>query len=334
MTEKNIAEKLVDHLSEYLHHYKHLVLSKYRETKVKLSDLIKTNYELGLYHLHANNLNDAMLRFRIVLHFRSEHSGALYNLAKCLLAKGKKSDAEQKLKAALKIKPDFIEAEYLLLILHNKESKTSIPLSIVEQHYDRTAHEFDKKFSIKNGHRLPVYIAEKLSKSVDHSKKYDILDIGCGTGKCGYAVAKRISKKTMIGVDISNKMLEIAKDNAPESASLGFNKFIHSDYYKFLENTTKKFDIVLASMSLHFSNDLTKIMHNIYQIMNIDATFAFAVEKSNKDTHTKLNTSYENFCYNEKCVVDSVKESKFRIIELEDVHLVDGREVIIVICKK
>ena len=40
--------------------------SKINEIKIKSRNLTKTNYNLGLYHFNAGNLNDAIFRFKLL----------------------------------------------------------------------------------------------------------------------------------------------------------------------------------------------------------------------------------------------------------------------------
>ncbi|MCH9753607.1 MAG: hypothetical protein K0T99_01745, partial [Alphaproteobacteria bacterium] len=131
--------------------YKNTVESFIRDNKYKLSNIIDTNYQLGLFHLNANNLNDAEFRFRFVLYFDPEHCEALYQLSKCLIAKKKIKSAEKKLKKVLEMKKDFAEAKYLLGILKKKNDLDSIPLSIIQEHYDDIAPNFNQRFNSKRG---------------------------------------------------------------------------------------------------------------------------------------------------------------------------------------
>ena len=45
--------------------------SKINEIKIKSRNLTKTNYNLGLYHFNAGNLNDAIFRFKLSSLFQS-----------------------------------------------------------------------------------------------------------------------------------------------------------------------------------------------------------------------------------------------------------------------
>lgn len=81
------------------------------------------------------------------------------------------------------------------------------------------------------------------------NKKSKILDIGCGTGKYSIALAKQCD--TVIGVDLSSKMLDIAHQKATQQG-ISNAKFICLDWHNAdLEKLgyDKEFDLVIARMT-------------------------------------------------------------------------------------
>lgn len=74
------------------------------------------------------------------------------------------------------------------------------------------------------------------------------LDIGCGKGTLSQLLAKRASKVT--GIDISCKMIKIAKESSLNNDNIDF---INADIltYSFPENS---FDVIVSIASLHHMN--------------------------------------------------------------------------------
>ena len=313
--------------------YQKSLLEIIKKKKHQLHNLIDTNYQLGLFHLNANNMNDAEFRFRLVLYFQPTHYEALYNLAKCLITKKKTKSAIKKLNKAIELKHDFLEAKYLLSIINKSTEIEAIPLSVIKEYYDSIAHEYNKKFSTKNGYKLPQHVSDLLCTHLDLDQKYDVLDIGCGTGKCGHDLAKKLKTTSLIGVDISKHMLEEAQKHTPDTLC-PFDKLINLDYMEFLTKTEQKFDVILAVMSLHFHKNLEKTLELIQDIMRPKGYIAFVVEKSPDTTKVKLDSNYENFCYTEKYIKDSAKQSKLTIISLDELLLSNGKTVLVAVCTK
>lgn len=103
------------------------------------------------------------------------------------------------------------------------------------------------KINVNENVLIPRYETEYLvEKTINYSKKMfdsklNILDLGTGSGAISIALGKKLDSN-VTGVDISDKALEIAKNNALQN-NININ-FIKSDM---LENVTGKYDIVISN---------------------------------------------------------------------------------------
>jgi release factor glutamine methyltransferase len=84
-------------------------------------------------------------------------------------------------------------------------------------------------------------LVEKILKS-DY-KKDKILDIGTGTGAISLALADNLKNSKILGSDISNKAIELARENK-EKLGLKNVDFLQSDLF---ENIGEKFDIIVSN---------------------------------------------------------------------------------------
>ncbi len=75
--------------------------------KEKTKDLRSSNYELGLKHLENERLSEAIVRFRIIKKFWPDFYEAYYQLAYCLVLKGKPYEARKSLIELLEKQPNF-----------------------------------------------------------------------------------------------------------------------------------------------------------------------------------------------------------------------------------
>lgn len=99
-----------------------------------------------------------------------------------------------------------------------------------------------------------------------------VLDLGCGFGwHCRYAIEN--GAKSVIGVDISEKMLQKAKviNNLPGIEYL--QKPVEE--IDFPPNT---FDIVLSSLTFHYIHSFEEICRKIYHYLRPGGSFIFSVE--------------------------------------------------------
>ncbi|MDL2262936.1 class I SAM-dependent methyltransferase [Bacteroidales bacterium OttesenSCG-928-I21] len=100
----------------------------------------------------------------------------------------------------------------------------------------------------------------------------DILDLGCGFGwHCRYAMEN--GAKSVIGVDISEKMLEKARRiNNPEGVEYVKKALEDVDF------SAAKFDVVLSSLTLHYIESFDTISRNVYKWLKPNGYFVFSVE--------------------------------------------------------
>nr|DAF07661.1 MAG TPA: Putative S adenosylmethionine dependent methyltransferase [Bacteriophage sp.] len=99
-----------------------------------------------------------------------------------------------------------------------------------------------------------------------------VLDLGCGFGwHCRYAVEN--GAKSVIGVDISQKMLNEAK-NKTKYENIEYICMAMEDI-DFLEES---FDIVISSLALHYIKSFEDILDRIYKCLSKGGDFVFSVE--------------------------------------------------------
>ncbi len=97
-----------------------------------------------------------------------------------------------------------------------------------------------------------------------------VLDLGCGFGE-NCAKFKKLGALDVIGVDISEKMLEVAMNDHPDC------KFIHADM-RDLSFLNINFDIVFSSLAVHYIDDFSAFVKNVYSAINAGGYFVFSQE--------------------------------------------------------
>ena len=103
-------------------------------------------------------------------------------------------------------------------------------------------------------------------------KDKTILDLGCGFGEHCKGFVESGAKK-VIGIDISEKMLEIAKQENADSKITYINMPMENIF-----ELTEKFDIVISSLAFHYVEDFAGVVKNIYNLLNENGTFIFSQE--------------------------------------------------------
>lgn len=113
---------------------------------------------------------------------------------------------------------------------------------------------------------------KELKKLLPKFENKKVLDLGCGYGwHCKYAIDNGASY--VIGIDISQKMLNVAKQRN-NSKHIEY-KLCAMEDLSFNENS---FDIVISSLAFHYIKNFEPIVKNISKWLKNNGCFIFSVE--------------------------------------------------------
>ncbi len=99
-----------------------------------------------------------------------------------------------------------------------------------------------------------------------------VLDLGCGFGEhCARFIKE--GAENVVGIDISEKMLEIArKEN--NHAKITYINMPMED----MEELEGQFDVVVSSLAFHYVEDFEGVVKNVYKKLSENGTFVFSQE--------------------------------------------------------
>ncbi|WP_236870046.1 methyltransferase domain-containing protein [Candidatus Bandiella numerosa] len=275
------------------------------EIKVKSKNLSKTNYDLGLFHFNRGNLNDAILRFRLLKRFEENYSDLDYLLGRCYFEKSRFEKAKQYLEDYVKNDDKFKEeAEYCLNIINDKNGKIQcVPIKIVDhkinQEFRFHLSEFQK---CRKSSESATY--DELKKILNDAEKvfnFNVLDLGCHTGLLTYLLRKNKLINFALGVDLNESAVKHC-----ESLSIGKNKVyntvIKKDIISFLSSKSKtdsKFDIILGVDLISYSTEIESILSKLKSYLNEQGIFllTFRCNNTQKDNYI-FDGKSEQFIYN------------------------------------
>ena len=106
-----------------------------------------------------------------------------------------------------------------------------------------------------------------------------VLDLGCGYGEnCMEFI--RLGAEHVVGVDLSEKMLKVAKTE---------NKEKGIDYICMgMENISvlnEKFDLIVSSLAIHYIEDFDKLVEDVHSLLNEGGYFIFSQEHPLTSAH-------------------------------------------------
>lgn len=133
--------------------------------------------------------------------------------------------------------------------------------------YDGWSVDYDKNYK-----ENPAAMAEKpyILKLLKPNKKDKVLDIGCGTGIWMNKLAPDV--KSVLGVDVSKGMLEIAKQKTAK------HKNVELIYSKFPTSKLKgkKFDKILSSLVLNHIRDIDGFFREVNKLLKKGGRIVFS----------------------------------------------------------
>ncbi len=113
------------------------------------------------------------------------------------------------------------------------------PKNLVPKFFDNTSTSYDKVVVLATFGK-DRYWKKEILKHIQ--KGTNILDLACGTGILTRKLAEKFPNSKIIGLDITQSYLEIAKINSFKYTNISF---IHQDAEKL--NLSKKFDCIVSS---------------------------------------------------------------------------------------
>lgn len=145
---------------------------------------------------------------------------------------------------------------------YNNEEEKGVQ---VEQMFDNIAHSYDKL-----NHRLSWNI-DKLwrNKALKRLKPYSpqrMLDIATGTGDFAIQATKTLNPKKLVGVDISEGMMEVGRKKIAQLGMDGVVSFKRDDCMN-LSFEDESFDAVTAAFGIRNFGDLEKGLAEMLRVL-------------------------------------------------------------------
>ena len=129
--------------------------------------------------------------------------------------------------------------------------------------FNRQAATYDEDMKGQHARSLYPVLLEKLS----HIPFQSALDLGCGTGEMLKLILQEDTHKELCGIDLSEKMLAVAKSKLPEQVKLILGD---SESLPFSDNA---FDVVYCNDSFHHDPAPQNVLREVYRVLKPGGTF-------------------------------------------------------------
>ena len=273
-------------------------------------DYAKAYNNMGVVLVGQGKQEEAIEAYNKALLLKPDYADAYYNMGLVLKDQGNLEEAIEAYKKALSLKPDYAEASHILSALTGKTTK-SAPREYVENMFDRYAYKFDQSLVEKLSYDIPKVIAQLAVEKHGSGSLGSILDLGCGTGLTGEKIRPHCTN--LEGIDLSRKMLEIAKSRNV------YDKLDHVDIVGYLSNAMLDFDYFIATDVFIYVGDLSEVFRLIKVRNKKPGKLIFSTEHTNeKGFHLEKSGRYS---HSTSYVEELCKEFKFSISHFSETNL-------------
>ncbi|MFH1519407.1 MAG: malonyl-ACP O-methyltransferase BioC [Candidatus Omnitrophota bacterium] len=152
---------------------------------------------------------------------------------------------------------------------------------IIEENFSKHARDYDQHSRVQN------LCASRLINEIDSNRYNNILDIGCGTGNYTKLLRDKFPKAKIKAVDISAKMIEVAKEKLGDERI----EFIVADAESL--NLEEEFDLISSNASFQWFQDLKSDLIRYKQALKRGGFILFST--FGPETFSQLHSCLEEF---------------------------------------
>lgn len=252
----------------------------YYETIVSLrEDDHLAYYNLGVIAEQARQTSTAISCYQKALSLNQNHFASLNNLGVSYLAEQQPDKAKQYFEKALTIQSDNESIRYTLAALKGDKTIERSPNEYVTKLFDQYASNFDEHLAKGLDYQVPALLLAAVKQVVKQEDfKFSTLDLGCGTGLTGEAFKEHASR--LVGVDLSSKMLEIAKQKSI------YQNLVKEEVTTYLSDTSGSYQLIVAADVLVYFGRLDQLLERVKARLVNGGLFAFSIESLEGDAYT------------------------------------------------
>lgn len=290
----------------------------------KSQNLVQTNYELGCEMVGRGEINDAVRRFKIALWLQPDHVPSLYNLGCLYHHLGQEREALDCFVKALKKEPMNENAIYMASTINPELIKPelrprTVPYQMVLEHFDGLAGFYDQEQQHKL-YQLPTLLHQLLGAEMDSNhSRHDLVDLGCGTGLCGAQFREQFAN--IVGVDISNNMLDEAYRRFDSRGVKIYTRLAHQDLRSFLKDApAESIDVATCISVFPYLGDVRPVFEELKRTLRPQGLFACSFDPYHQRNSAGIMTNTGYFGHDVNYIIQLAQEFGFETLRTGEVQ--------------
>jgi predicted TPR repeat methyltransferase len=239
------------------------------------------HHALGLQLAREQRLEEAVAEFRGCIRHDPEYAPAHCNLGLALEDLGRLNEAIEAMREAFRLRPQSTLIQYHLAAMTGERPPAACPREYLVEFFDNYAERFDKHLVERLHYRGPQLLLEAVNR-VASDRRWNICDLGCGTGLCGEAF--RPIADRLIGVDLAPLMIEASRRRGV------YDELIRANLESALRSRAGEFSLLLVADVFIYVGELAGIFQAARVALTPGGLFAFTIEVTTEVDYRLLDT--------------------------------------------
>jgi predicted TPR repeat methyltransferase len=178
------------------------------------------------------------------------------------------------------------------------------PPDYIKNLFDAYADHYESHLLQSLDYQVPELLFNAVSNVITNpGQALDILDLGCGTGLTG--IPFRPMAKTLVGVDLAEKMLAVAAEKNI------YTRLVPADITTYLQQQPMAFDLLIAGDTLVYIGDLSAFFQGAAKVLRPGGLLAFNTEITDSADYT-MNQS-GRFSHQQKYLDALAQQNNFKV---------------------
>lgn len=282
---------------------------------VYLAPEVPLHYQnLGNTYQHLRQYNQAVGMYRESLTREPFNAETYRRLSRTYYLMGEIEQCIDVVKQWLDFDPENPTAQHMYAAYTNSDIPRRASDAFVRETFDGFAASFDGVLK-RLDYKAPFLVRDALQRVEPDPNTWVILDAGCGTGLSGALLRPMV--KHLVGVDLSPKMLERARDRGM------YDELFEAELTAFFSQAKSCYHAITCVDTFCYFGDLSEAVNAAVSALKPEGWFIFTLEKhqeSDTEQDFRLNL-HGRYSHTETYVRKTLGDAGFRIHGIDNAIL-------------
>lgn len=249
-------------------------------------DFADAHYNQGNAYKDLQLFAEAEVNYRKVLKLDPRHIKTLNSLGSLLMEDGRADEALACFQQAIHLDPKNGTASHLIASITGIDSEGATSQYVTEL-FDGLANNYDANLVGSMNYEVPEKLFALIANfAKPDAKKWDVLDLGCGTGLAGSVISPYA--RQLVGVDLSSGMLAKAQEKNL------YQRLERSELLAMMKDEmAASYDVIIAADVFVYIGRLDTIMKEIKRLLRPGGILTFSLESLEALTDEKNIKDYQ-----------------------------------------